>query len=147
MNLRDGCVEYTVQKTTRYLNGLRIDIQDEINLLSPRIMEEAYQCALKVEEKIMSKKNLGRGYGTKGKMQTTGRGNFSAQKNGAGTSNQEEQLDKENDFRGGRTYKRGGGRGRARENAYRCYKCNKLGHRSFECTENEKTRQRGAHIT
>lgn len=128
------------------MNGLRIDIQYEINLLSPRTMEEAYQCALKDEEKIMRKQNSGRGCGTKGKMQTAGRGKFSAHKNDSRTSNQQEQSDKRNDFIGGRTSQRAGGRGRGRENGYICYKCNKLGHRSFECPENEKTRQRGVHI-
>lgn len=68
MNLRVGYVEYTANKTTKYLNGLRIDIQDEINILSPRTMEEAYQCSLKVEEKILRKQSPGRGFGTKGKM-------------------------------------------------------------------------------
>jgi len=61
VNLKASYVEDTPEKTTRYINGLRLDIQDEINILSPRIIEEAYQCALKVEEKICRKKSFGRG--------------------------------------------------------------------------------------
>ena len=50
VNLREGYVEYTPEKTTRYIKGLRLDIQDEINMLSPRTIEEAYHCSLKEEE-------------------------------------------------------------------------------------------------
>lgn len=41
VNLRAGYVEDTPEKTTRYINGLRLDIQDEINMLSPKTIEEA----------------------------------------------------------------------------------------------------------
>ena len=85
VNLRVGYVEDTTEKTTKYLNGLRIDIQDEISLLSPTTMEEAYQYAMKEEEK-----NSGRGRGTKGKGKTTGRGKFSSQKNDVGNLNHQE---------------------------------------------------------
>ena len=146
VNLRTGYVEDTSQKTTRYINGLRMEIQDEINLLSPRTMEEAYKCALKEEEKILSKQNSDRGRGTKGGGKKIGRWKFPSQKNDVGNSNQQEQSDRKNDFRGGRTYQRGRGRGNGRENAYTCYKCNKMGHRPFECPANENTGQRGAPI-
>ena len=46
--------------------------------------------------------------------------------------------------RGGDSSRRGpyqGGRGRG--TVYRCYKCNQLGHRSFECIEKEDIGQRG----
>ena len=41
-----------------------------------------------------------------------------------------------------------GGRGRSggRGATYHCYKCNKLGHRSFECPDNEEARHHGAHV-
>ena len=70
-------------------------------------MEEAYQCALKAEEKILRKQNSSRGHGTKGKGKIAGRGKFPTQKNDDGSSYQQEQVDKKNDFRGGRTSKRG----------------------------------------
>jgi len=79
VNLRAGYVEDTSEKTTRYINGLRIEIQDEISMLSPRIIEEAYQCALKIEGKILRKQNSGRGHGsTRGRGQPAGRGKFLA---------------------------------------------------------------------
>ena len=41
------------------MNGLNFYIQDEMSLFSPNSVEEAYQCALKVEEKL-NKRQLGR---------------------------------------------------------------------------------------
>lgn len=102
---------------------------------------------MKAEENITRKQSSGRGRGfTKGKGQSTKKGKFSAQKNDEGNSDQQEQLEKEGGNRGGRPYQRGRGRGRGRETIYRCYKCNKLGHRSFECPENDNMGQRGAYI-
>jgi hypothetical protein len=43
MNIREGHIEEDVEKVSRYINGLRYDIQDEINLFSLRIVEYAYQ--------------------------------------------------------------------------------------------------------
>ena len=57
-------MEYTLQKKTGYINGLRMEIQDEINMMSPRTMEETYRCALRAEEKLLRKQNLGRGLGS-----------------------------------------------------------------------------------
>ena len=55
MNLRVGYVEESAEKTARYINGLRMEIQDDISMVSPKTMEEAYQCALKAEEKLLRK--------------------------------------------------------------------------------------------
>eukprot|EP00253_Pinus_taeda_P021693 PITA_21693 len=112
VSIRVGEAQDTDEKVARYMNGLRMDIQDEISLLSPKMVEEAYQISLKAEEKLMRKQSSrGRG-GDAG-----GRGSF---------------------FRGR------GGRGRGRE--IRCYRCNNLGHRAFECLENAQTNHRNAII-
>ena len=75
VNLRGGYIEDTSKKTTRYINGLRMDIQEEMSMLSPSTMEEAYLYALRVEEKINRKQAFGRGKGVaKGRGQITGRG-------------------------------------------------------------------------
>ena len=42
INLRAGYIEETTKKAARYLNGLGIDIQDELSLASPTSVDEAY---------------------------------------------------------------------------------------------------------
>ena len=42
LNLRDGYVEDLAEKDARYVNGLRMNIQEEISMISPTTMEEAY---------------------------------------------------------------------------------------------------------
>ena len=61
VNLSAGYVEELVEKATRYVNVLRMDIQEEINMISPRTMEEAYQCALREKEKVVRKQSLNKG--------------------------------------------------------------------------------------
>ena len=39
------------QVAARYMNGLKFSIQDELSMHHVKIMEEAYQLALKAEEK------------------------------------------------------------------------------------------------
>eukprot|EP00253_Pinus_taeda_P003298 PITA_03298 len=68
VNLRVGYVE-------DFVNGLRMEKLDEISILSPKSIEEAYQSALKVEEKINMKQNARRGHGSgRGRVQSFGRG-------------------------------------------------------------------------
>ena len=55
VNIRSGHIEDTPEKVSRYVNSLRFDIQDELSLLSLTSIEEAYQVALKDEEKLMRK--------------------------------------------------------------------------------------------
>jgi hypothetical protein len=38
-----------------YINGLRYEIQDEISLLTIKIVEDAYQASLKAKEKLARK--------------------------------------------------------------------------------------------
>ena len=57
VNIRSGHIEDTPKGVSRYLNNLRFDIHDELSLFSLRCVEEAYQVALKVEEKLMRMKS------------------------------------------------------------------------------------------
>eukprot|EP00253_Pinus_taeda_P030671 PITA_30671 len=76
----------TDEKVARYVNGLRMDIQDEISLLSPKTVEEAYQMVLKDEEKLMRKQSA-RGRGTfRGKGSQGGRGRSTTPRDGASSS-------------------------------------------------------------
>jgi uncharacterized protein YjbK len=56
LNIRVGDQESDDEKVARYLNGLRYDIQDELSMTTIRTVEDAYQMALKVEEKMGRKK-------------------------------------------------------------------------------------------
>ena len=52
INMRAGYIEDTTEKVARYLNGLRYDIQEELSLVNPTGIDEAYQYALRAEERI-----------------------------------------------------------------------------------------------
>jgi hypothetical protein len=62
LNIRVGHRESDDEKVARYLNGLRYDIQDDISMVTIRTVEDAYQMALKAEEKL-SRKQGQRGRG------------------------------------------------------------------------------------
>ena len=52
LNIRASHRESDHKKVARYMNGLRYDIQDEMII---RTIEDAYQMALKAEEKLSRK--------------------------------------------------------------------------------------------
>ena len=57
INLREGYIEDTTTKVARYLNGLRYDIQDEFSMVNPTGIDEAYQYALRAEERIQRRQS------------------------------------------------------------------------------------------
>ena len=57
LSIRDGHAQGGLERVDRYINGLRYDIQDEIILLNLTTIEDAYQVASKVEEKLLRKQN------------------------------------------------------------------------------------------
>jgi uncharacterized protein YjbK len=62
LNIRAGLCESNDEKVAGYMNGLRYKIQDEMSMMTIRTVEDAYQMALKVEEKL-SRKQGQRGQG------------------------------------------------------------------------------------
>ena len=52
LNIRTGQKEKDDENFSRYINGLRYEIQDEISMMTMRIVEDAYQITLKAEEKL-----------------------------------------------------------------------------------------------
>jgi hypothetical protein len=56
LNIRAGHKENEDEKTTRYINGLRYEIQEEINMMFVSKFKDAYQESLKDEEKFPRKK-------------------------------------------------------------------------------------------
>ena len=47
VSIRSGEAQDIDENVARYMNGLRMDIQDEICLLSPKTVEEAYDITIK----------------------------------------------------------------------------------------------------
>eukprot|EP00253_Pinus_taeda_P007293 PITA_07293 len=135
-----GQIQDTDEKVGRYVNGLRMDIQNEISVLSPKTVEEAYQMVLKAEEKLMRKQSA-RNRGTlRGRTRQCGRGRSITPRDGARNSSSYHAPTR-GDASGKESVSRGrGGRGRGRE--VRCYRCNKLEHRAYECLENIGMNQR-----
>eukprot|EP00253_Pinus_taeda_P028688 PITA_28688 len=123
LNLRAGYVEDTSEKTARFVNGLRGEILDEIGILSPQTLDEAYQFALKV---------YGRGRGA-------GPNDEGSSSKFVGTT------EKDNSTREGRPAQRGQGFGRGR-GTVQCYCCHKLGHKSYDCPEGEPAGGRGTYV-
>eukprot|EP00253_Pinus_taeda_P021561 PITA_21561 len=115
--------------------------KDGINILSPRNIEEAFQGAVKAEEKINRKQNNRGGQG-----QSYGRGRTATNSEEGSNSKASREAEKGDNTRGGRPYQRGRGNGRGRGTNVQCYRCHKWGHRSFECPEFEHTGERGAFV-
>ena len=89
ISIRAGQIQDTREKVSRYINGLRMEVQYELSMMSPKTVEEAYQMALKAEGKLLRKQSA-KGRGTfKGKEGQGGRGGSTAPKNGASSSSKE----------------------------------------------------------
>jgi hypothetical protein len=73
INIRAGHRESDDEKVARYMNGLRYDIQDEMSMMTLRNVEDAYQMALKAEEKLSRKQ------GQRGRGRSQARGKTIAQ--------------------------------------------------------------------
>lgn len=52
LSIKSKKVEDESERVARYLNHLRWNIQEELNLLCPDTIHKCYQLALKVEEKL-----------------------------------------------------------------------------------------------
>jgi hypothetical protein len=52
LNIKEGHREIDDENISRYMNVLRYDIQDEMSMVTIRMVEDSYQMALKAEEKL-----------------------------------------------------------------------------------------------
>ena len=138
------------QMAARYINGLKFTIQDELSMHRVNSMEEAYQLALKAEEKQNRQYNQ-RNRGDRRGASTPFRGGSN---NGRGENFQsfEKNIDTRQDppnQERGRGFQRGRGYGSGRgwENQRRpftCFRCGEEGHRAFECSNfNMQDRNQG----
>ena len=57
LNIRAGHRENDEEKVSRYINGLRYEIQDDISMMTVRIVEDAYQIALKADKNLARNHN------------------------------------------------------------------------------------------
>jgi hypothetical protein len=57
LNIRAGHRESDDEKVSRYMTGLRYDIQDKMSMVTIRMVEDAYQMALKAEDKLSRKQS------------------------------------------------------------------------------------------
>jgi hypothetical protein len=155
LNIRAGHRESNDEKVARYMNGLRYEIQDEMSMATIRTVEDAYQMALKAEEKLSRKQSQ------RGRGRSQPRGKSVAQertqkprddwkkpqtRTERGGSSQQgkyaEQRGQHNEQRGryvdNNTFPHTRGRGRGRGGVITCFTCGKNGHKSFECPEKKK---------
>jgi hypothetical protein len=146
LNIRAAHRESNDEKVARYLNGLRYEIQDELNLVTIQTVEDAYQLALKVEEKLSHKQSQ------RGRRRSQPKGKAVAQDKyqkpkeewkkpqtqteGGGTSQRgryAEQREQHIEQRGGYAdndrFPRTRGRGRGRGGVITCSTCGKNGHK------------------
>eukprot|EP00253_Pinus_taeda_P031513 PITA_31513 len=144
VSIRGGKIRDIDEKVARYVNGIGMDIEDEISVLSPKIVEEAYQMVLKAEEKLMRKKSARNTSTFQGRGGQGGRGRSTTPRDGS-SRNSIEHAPTRGDASDRRIFSRGRG-GRCRGREVRCYRCNKLGHRDYECPKNIGTNQRNAII-
>ncbi len=57
--MKTNMAEDEEDKLARYMNGLKVPIQEELSLHYPTTVNKCHQMALKVEEKWKRKKNFG----------------------------------------------------------------------------------------
>jgi hypothetical protein len=141
LNIRAGHRESDDEKVSRYMNGLRYDIQDEISMIKIRNVEDAYQMALKAVEKLAQTQ------GHRGRGQSQSRGKAIAQDKTQKSKEEEKKphthLERGGSSQGGQyvdrsTFPRARGRGRGRGGEIKCFVCGKIGHKYFECPDRKK---------
>jgi hypothetical protein len=149
MNIRTGKREGDEENVVRYINGLRYEIQDELSMMLRKTVEDAYQFALKEEDKLARKQSQ-RGRG-KIPGQTRGKG-FTHDK--AHKSKDEAEKPHSHSEKGGSSRGRQGGgisssRGRGRRGGgeLRFYAHGKTGNMSWECPKKNKEGGGEAHIS
>lgn len=145
LSLRSKRQEEESEKVARYLNDLRMNIQDEINILAPEIVNKCFQLALRAKEKL---KRSEQGNRDKGGRSLIGKGNFggiSRNQRFSGESSQGEQVGDSSSrggYHGRRPSGRGGTNGSGRGSKFssmRCYNYNQMGHPAYKYPEKAST--------
>jgi hypothetical protein len=139
INIKENHRESDDEKFSRYMNGLRYDIQDEMGMMNIKNVEDDYQIALKYEEKMSHNQ------GQRGRGRIQARGKTIAQDR---TQKPKEEGKKTQPDGGGssqgrkyanrNTFPRARGRGRGRGGEVKCFVCGKVRHKSYECIDRKK---------
>ena len=119
--MRSRVAEDESVKVARYLNSLRWNIQDQLSLLTPTTVQGYHQLAIKVEEKLKKKQDLGKSRGRGRDFRGKLRGGSSGRTNDQSGYGESKQTKKPCDAsqRGGYNRGRGsnnGGRGNQHAN-------------------------------
>jgi hypothetical protein len=149
LNIKVGQKENEDENTTKYINGMRYEIQEEISMMSVSTIEDGYQAALKAEEKLARKKSQQNRGGNSSRGKGTSREMFQKMKHEDEKqhSHHEKGGSSREGKHGGRSsFSRGRGRGRARGVVVRCYTCGKKGHNSWECPKRKNKGGGEAHL-
>jgi hypothetical protein len=118
----------------RYVNCLKFSIQVELSMHRVCNVEEAYQLALKVEEKLnqkFSQRNRGARRGTLSSSQ--GGFNYGRGESSQGDEKVEDAQQCNLNQPRGRGFQRGRGYDGGIGGPYVCFRCGVEGHRAFEC--------------
>eukprot|EP00253_Pinus_taeda_P023587 PITA_23587 len=140
LNIRTGHVEDDLEKVARYINGLRYEIQDEISLLSLKIVEDAYQATLKAKENLLrtqNQRNRGKNPAKEGRILES---KVQHSQNEAGSASN--RAPQRGDFCRGRFVPRGRGRGRD----VWCFACGEWGHVQWDCPHQRSANQRNVNV-
>jgi hypothetical protein len=155
LSIRAGHRESDDEKVARYMNGLRYDIQNEMSMVTIRTVEDAYQMALKVEEKLSRKQ------GERGRGRSQPRGKSVAQdkyqkpkedwkkpqtrterggtsQRGQYAEQRGQHTEQRGEYADNNIFPRTRGRGRGRGGVITCFTCRKNGHKSYECPDKKK---------
>jgi hypothetical protein len=155
LNIRAGHRESNDEKVARYMNGLRYEIQDEISMETIRTVEDAYQLALKDEEKLSRKQSQR----VRGRSQPRGKAvaqdkyhkpkeewkkpqeklkEVEPHKEGHMLSSREQKIEQRGGYADNDRFPHTRDRGRGRGGVITCFTCGKNGHKSVDCPDKKK---------
>ncbi|XP_057835307.2 uncharacterized protein LOC131045734 [Cryptomeria japonica] len=147
--MKTNVVEDEEEKLARYMNGLKMSIQEELSLHCPTTVSKCYQMALKVEEKWKRKQETNKGKNNDSGKNYRGRGNPWNKDSSSRTNDQADKENHDSNFRGNYRGRRPFNRGRSKtgrgngNGTIRCYYCNQLGHHAGRCPEKKNNNNQG----